>query len=80
VADVLSPGRPTIPGGGAPRHVHVITPFPTPPRRTGREVLPHPAHRRPSPAVFDFSRHPQLGLGATTVPDRLISPNAFGEP
>src|SRR5215207_829510 len=32
-----------------------LVPFPAPPRRTGRAVLPHPAHRHPSPAVFGRS-------------------------
>src|SRR6266496_2186312 len=38
------------------------------------------AHRRPSPAVFGPASHPPMGLGATTVPVRDISPRRFGAP
>ena len=54
-------------------------PFPVPARRTVRAVLPHTAHRRPSPAVFDFSRQARWGLGATTMPLRLIRPRSSPE-
>jgi len=35
-----------------------VTPFPAPARRTVHAVLPHTAHRRPSPAVFGNKRPP----------------------
>ena len=38
-----------------------------------------PASRRPSPAVFDFSRQARWGLGATTMPLRLIRPRLSPE-
>ena len=45
----------------------------------GHAVLPHPAHRRPSPSVFGFSRHGRLGRSATTLPLRLMRPWRSGE-
>src|SRR6266487_1658291 len=51
--------------------------FLPPPPRTVRAVLPHTAHRRPSPSAFGFPVQGLNGLGATTVPLRLISPIRF---
>jgi len=48
-----------------------------PPPRTVRAVLPHTAHRRPSPPAFGFSRQGLKALGETTVPLRVISPSRF---
>lgn len=53
--------------------------FQRPPLRTGRAVLPHPAHRRRSPPAFGFPRQGRFGRGATTSPDRLVRPSWLGE-
>ena len=44
-----------------------------------RLLPPAHAHRRPSPAVFDVSRQARWGLGATTMPLRLIRPKSSPE-
>ena len=49
--------------------------FQRPPPRTVRAVLPHTAHRRHSPPAFGFSLQGRCGLGATTIPSRLIRPS-----
>jgi hypothetical protein len=49
-------------------------PFPAPARQSVHAVLPHTAYRRCSPPAFGRSRQSLKGLGATTVPDREISP------
>src|SRR5215216_2129954 len=54
--------------------------FLPPPPRTVHAVLPHTAHRRPSPPAFGLTRQGLLALGETTVPLRLISPRAVGRP
>lgn len=51
--------------------------FQPPPPRSGHAVLPHPAHRRCSPAAFGFPRQSRKGLGATTFPARPTSPRWF---
>jgi len=39
-------------GGSGTGAVPLCGPFPVPARQTGHAVLPHPAYRRSSPAVF----------------------------
>ena len=53
--------------------------FQPPPPRTVHAVLPHTAHRRRSPPAFGFTRQSRKGLGATTIPDKVISPSWFGD-
>ena len=53
-------------------------PFPAPARQSVHAVLPHTAYRRRSPPAFGFTRQARKGLGATTIPSRLISPSWFG--
>ena len=53
--------------------------FQPPPPRTVHAVLPHTAHRRRSPAAFGFPRQSRKGLGATTIPDKVIRPSRLGE-
>src|SRR3954454_21064729 len=60
-----------VPGRGAP--------FPPPARQTVRAVLPHTAYRRRSPPAFGVPRQARKGLGAATVPCRVIRPSWFGE-
>jgi cytosine deaminase len=43
------------------------------------EVLPHTAYRRRSPPAFGVPRQSRKGLGATTAPDKEISPSWFGD-
>src|SRR6266498_6100067 len=80
----VRPGSPSIvlavgSAGGAQFRAAVPTGsgFLPPPPRTVRAVLPHTAHRRPSPPAFGFPVQGLNGLGATTVPLRLISPIRF---
>jgi hypothetical protein len=51
-----------------------VAPFPAPARRTVHAVFPHTAHRRRSPPAFGLSPQARKGLGAATVPSRLIKP------
>src|SRR3954463_14273452 len=60
-----------VPGRGAP--------FPAPARQTVRAVLPHTAYRRRSPPAFGVTRQARKGLGAATVPSRLIRPSWLAE-
>jgi hypothetical protein len=41
-------------------------------------VLPHPPHRRRSPPAFGLPASPRR-VGSTTIPDKVISPNWFGD-
>src|SRR4051794_3236366 len=52
-----------------------VAPFPAPARKTVRAVLPHTAYRRRSPPAFGVTRQTRKGLGAATVPSRLIRPS-----
>src|ERR1019366_2409550 len=62
------------------RHCRLIARFLPPPPRSVHAVLPHTAHRRSSPPAFGYlPRQARWGLGATTVPERLIKPKRFGE-
>jgi hypothetical protein len=56
----------------------ILAPFPTPARRTGHAVLPHPAHRRRSPLAFGLSRQGLPALGETTIPYKSTRPNSLG--
>src|SRR4051812_19093220 len=60
-----------VPGRGAP--------FPAPARQAVRAVLPHTAYRRRSPPAFGVTRQARKGLGAATVPSRLIRPRWLAE-
>jgi len=56
--------------------------FLPPPHRTVHAVLPHTAHRRPSPPAFGrprLTRQSRKGLGVTTNWSRLISPSWLRE-
>ena len=56
--------------------------FLPPPHRTVHAVLPHTAHRRPSPPAFGrprLTRQSRKGLGVTTSWSRLISPSWLRE-
>src|SRR3954454_18856932 len=54
-------------------------PFPAPARQTVRAVLPHTAYRRRSPPAFGVTRQARKGLGAATVPSRLIRASWLAE-
>jgi hypothetical protein len=62
------------------RHRRLSARFLPPPHRTVRAVLSHTALRRSSPSAFGYlPRQARWGLGATTVPARLVKPRRFGE-
>src|SRR3954454_3052490 len=56
-----------------------VAPFPAPARQTVHAVLPHTAYRRRSPPAFGVTRQARKGLGAATVPSRLIRPSWLAE-
>src|SRR5215212_7891568 len=64
------------------RHGRLSASFLPPPHRSVHAVLPHTAHRRPSPPAFGVARLTRLsrkGLGVTTSLSRLISPSWLRE-
>src|SRR3989441_11645110 len=54
---------------GTARHVlaRLVSGFLPPPPRTVHAVLPHTAHRRPSPPAFGFTRQGLRALGEATA-------------
>ncbi len=74
-------GAPRFPAGAVLLHDRGLigAPFPAPARQSVHAVLPHTAYRRRSPPAFGFSRQSLKGLGATTIPDREISPRWSGD-